>query len=183
MVCVVFLNADFAYAAGKDNGTDANGKMIISKKIAMRCGIGSGDKITEDCLKRLAYDYKTNKGSQVLGYKDWNDLRKQILNDYTQEHLPTGVKELIKSGEYKDRINELLGRGSAAGATQNNDIRQLIDHNTELVADHNARLLDLTNMRAAVVAEENINYLLTHVVPEMDVDPEKDTDLATPPKQ
>lgn len=169
-----------SFAAELDNGTDANGQVIVSEVLAQRCGLSSAEPaITDDCIKRLAYDYKTGTPP---GYESYNAERKAILNDYAAAYLHKSVTQMIAGGDYGDHIDELIKQDPTASYSLDNDGREKMEASNDLVSDSSSLLLQIMDLRAATIYFENLNGILSEIVPQTDVDT-SDTSLGLPPTQ
>ena len=69
-VAAILFGISNVSAAERDDGTDHNGKFILSETLARRCGLSSqAPDITEDCIRRLAYDRETDT---PIGFFNFN---------------------------------------------------------------------------------------------------------------
>lgn len=178
LAAAIFVGESFA--ADMDNGTDANGRMVVSEVLARRCSLSSKKpEMTEDCFKRMAYDYKSN---EPIGYDSFSAERRAILNDYAAAYFLTSINEMIASGKYEDQIDELIGKDPTASVSLDNDAREDIEFNNKLASNNSSRLLFAVNSRASAINMDNIANVLDRLVPAIDVDT-ADTSLAKPPSE
>ena len=160
------------FAQTIDNGTNANGKMIVSKTLSSRCALSSNKPIVEmDCLKRLASDFIHNKSPlhNMTSKEEFN----AILSDYMSAYLAFAAAQLNKSSTYKDDSDELAGK--AVSSSQNNDARADIEANNKLANDNSARLIDALDVRSMEININNIERML-EAVKGISQDIEKDSD-------
>ena len=166
------------FAADMDNGTDSNGKFIVSQVLSQRCGLSSKQPdITEDCYKRLAYDYKTD---EPTGYSNFGAERKAIINDYVSAYIDDAVKQMTAAGKYEDRIDELIGKDPSAAPSLDNDAREEIEFNNKLASDNSSLMLDTIDLRASALNMDSLVNMLDVLVPFTDVDTTGKS-LALPP--
>ena len=90
----------------KDNGTDQEGELIISKTEALRCGLKSSDgsdmNKRVECLNKIASDIY---GSQT--YKqEITDTRNDVLQGYAKAYLEKANKNKADAGDYVDKGDE-----------------------------------------------------------------------------
>lgn len=163
---------------GLDNGRDSNDVFVVSEVLAYRCGVSSKDPaLTEDCIRRLAYDYKTDLPP---AHGDYETEKKAILNDYSAAYFYKAIVQMIASGDYNDRIDELIKQDPTISVSLDNDSREKMEFNNKLASDNSSIFLQAVDLRASKVNLENINNIVNNVVKETDVDT-NDTALAVPP--
>ncbi len=177
-----FLSFSFgslaAVAAVVDNGRDANGNLIVSEVLAKRCGLSSGNPIvTNDCINRLAYDYKTGI---ITGYASYAEERSAIMHDYVGEYIYKAVKSLVSAGEYEDHIDDLIGENPLETVSLDNDSREKMEANNKISSDNSSMFLEAIDLRASSINLTNIGNILSVLVPQVDVNTESH-DLALPP--
>jgi hypothetical protein len=172
ILLVLSLSLLEVVAAQMDNGTNKNGKMVVSKTLSSRCGLSSNKPIVEmDCLKRLASDFIHNK--EPLNNMTSTEEFNAILSDYMSAYLAFAAAQLNKSSTYKDDSDELAGKGISA--VQNNDARADIEANNKLANDNSARLIDALDVRSMEININNIERMLD-AVKGISQDIEKDSD-------
>ena len=183
----IFLSAAFiissnVYATDIDDGTDANGDLIVSPTLAMRCGLTSKEpNVTSDCISRLAYDYKTGviKG---MDFADFSDMRKTILSEYVASYMEGSLKQLVDASGYEDKINEemCIDSTKASCSSVSKDTREEIEYNNKMAANNASILMDAVKLRAQELNYNNLETMLYNVVPAKDIDL-SDNSLAGPP--
>ena len=172
------LFCQISLAENKDNGRDANNTLIVSKILTLRCGLSSSDPgITEDCIRRLAYDYKTDLPP---GYENYELEKKAIINDYARAYLFKAINQKVLSGGYEDRIDELIKQDPTVSVELDNDSREKMEFNNKLASDNSSVFLQAIDMRSSIINFDNINNILNNIVKETDVDTE-DTSWGMPP--
>ena len=182
LVFILLLNAILAkslIALELDDGTDSDGQFITSQVLAQRCGLSSKDpSITKDCIKRLAYDYKTG---MPPGYDTYNAERKAILADYTAAYFYKAIKQMIAGGDYEDHIDELIKQDPTATYSLDNDGREKMEASNDLVSDSSSLFLQAIDLRASVINFDNMSNIVNEIVQQTDVDT-SETSLGLPPK-
>lgn len=110
-----------------DDGTTADGDMLLPKTVAMRCGISSADAADQDkineCLNKIAADTTSI---------DW--FAKQTMHQVNKDALNIALKYKTDAGDYEETMDEKLGdntgiqSGSAAAggdiAADGDDLRK-----------------------------------------------------------
>ncbi len=178
VILSVLMLLGISPALAEDDGTDDNGRFLLSEVLALRCGLSSTSPvITEDCIKRLAYDYKTDT---PVGYSSYKDERSAIIGDYAKAYLYEAVTGMIAGGDYEDRIDELIGKDPSLNVSLDGDAREDIEFNNKLSADNAVIFLDALHYRASAININNITNILNRLVPSMEIDTE-DTSLAKAP--
>lgn len=167
---------------GFDGGVDENGTTVVAPTIAMRCGLSSQEpQITEDCLNRLAYDYKSGV---ILGgqFANYEEQRKKILEEYASSYLEEALTQLVDTSGYEDRINKemCIDKSEASCMSASNDTRAEIEYNNKIAADNASKMLSAVKMRALEDNLDSITNILDNLIPAMDVDLE-DKSLAGVP--
>ncbi len=162
-----------ASAKSIDNGTNENGKMVVSKTLSARCGLSSSNPIvTEDCLKRLASDFIHNK--EPLHNTTSDEEFKAILSEYMSAYLAFAAEQLEKSSSHAEASDEKAGKGTSVGSS-NNDARADIEANNKLATDNSARLIDALDVRSMEININNVERML-ETVKKISDDIEKDSD-------
>ncbi len=165
--------------AAEDDGTDTNGTFLLSPVLTLRCGLDSkSPEITEDCIRRLAYDYQTNA---PVGYANYTQERQAIIGDYAKAYLVTSINGMIAAGNYETRIDQLVGKDPTIDISLDGDAREDIEFNNKLSSDNSTSLLNAIGYSAAVTNMENIRNILDTLVPATEIDVNENTDLAGPP--
>ena len=181
-VLLISSNVFASDGGSVDNGTDANGDLIVSPTLALRCGLSSQEpSITSDCVDRLAYDYKSGVVAG-LEYANFSEMKKVILSEYATPYIENALKQLVASSEYEDEINKKMcvDSTSVSCSSASNDSRDEIEYNNKMAASNAAILLEALKLRAQDLNFNNIDVILDRVVPIKDVDL-SDESLAGPP--
>ena len=178
VVAAILFGISNVSAAERDDGTDHNGKFILSETLARRCGLSSqAPDITEDCIRRLAYDKETDI---PVGFFNFNDEQQSIIGDYVSAYMEQAVNGMINGGEYADRIDGLIGRDPTASISLDNDSREDMEFHNKIMNDNADVFSAAVNYRASQINMDNIISVLEMLVPETEVDV-NDTSLALAP--
>lgn len=165
-----------------DNGTDQNGDLIVSPTLALRCSISSQEpNITEDCIERLAYDYKSGKLADEK-FSNYKEMRKAIVSEYVAAYFENAIKQLVSASGYKDRIEKefCINSSDPSCAGLSKDISEEIGYNNKLATDNAAILLDAVKLRSQDLNFNAVEVMLDKIVPAKEVDLENKS-LAGPP--
>lgn len=164
-----------------DNGRDANDNFVVAETLTLRCGVSSKNPIiTDDCMRRLAYDYKTGKPPEFDSY---SDERSAILNEYASAYITKAVVQMVAAGNYPDHINELIKQDPTQTYDLNNDAREKMEFNNKLVSDNTSLFLKMLDLRASQMNFNNVNDILDVLVPSTEINIEDDKYLALPPTE
>lgn len=197
ILCVSCFFATHVFAEGTEiipsNGANPQGGIFLPEKFVIRCGLGGDGSIemTEDCMARIAYDYRR----QPLQYAEIiNEAMSQLVND----DIDFAVKNMIETGWQDDKAKNMAGYevspklendgttpqaslpqsdASKCQETQNSS-RCQIEANGAVVNDNAQQLLKLLRSRASSVRSEAIKNF-DKIIPMVDVN-EKDTSLILP---
>lgn len=157
---------------GPDNGVDENGTMVVAPTLALRCGLSSAEpQITQDCLDRLAYDYKS--GVIVSGqFANYEEERKTVLSEYAGAYLEEALTQLVDVSGYEDRINKemCIDKSEPSCMSVSNDTRAEIEYNNKIAADNASKMLSALKMRALEENMDRISDMLNDIVPTIEVD-------------
>lgn len=164
-----------------DNGRDTNDNFIVSETLALRCGVSSKNPaITEECIRRLAYDYKSGRPP---AFENYSDERRAIISEYTNAYMLKAISQMIAGGDYGDHIDELIKEDPTQTYELNNDTREKMEFSNKLVSDNTSLFLRTIDLRASQINFDNINTILDVLVPATDIDLENDKYLALPPSE
>ena len=88
-----------------DDGTTADGDMLLPKTLAMRCGISSADAANQDkidkCLNKIAADTDSI-----------DRLAKQTMHQVNKNALNIALKYKTDAGDYEETLDKRLGDDS-----------------------------------------------------------------------
>jgi len=123
----------------EDDGTDADGKVILSETLVNRCGLkGSSDpEIPESCFNKLASDVKLGKTPDGENYE--TEARK-ILKEQTTGYMEIAINRLINASEHEDKIDKITEK---AGDSRD-DVEQIIKLSTD-IGSTTADVVDTTS--------------------------------------
>lgn len=170
---IAFMATANAFAQeilGPDDGVDENGTMVVAPTLAMRCGLDSqNSQITQDCMDRLAYDYKSGV---IIGgeFANYDEERKAILGEYAGAYLEEALAQLVDVSGYEDRISKEMCIKKSDCPTASNDSRAEIEYNNKIAADNASKLLSAVKMRAFELNMDSVDNMLNALVPVMEVD-------------
>lgn len=144
LICVLFLTLWCSLASAqilslglKDSGTNAEGEMLVPKTLAKRCGLSSDDpQITEDCLKRLCYDYVKGKS---IGFQDYNGLLVSVIHDVVKNFLPASATRVTEGGANDDDTKELVGGYDLSSDVS---IRNTMTNNRKVAVNNMNHMMD-----------------------------------------
>lgn len=149
----------------EDDGTDASGKVVSAKVLAVRCQTSSEDpSITAECLKILAKDKKMN--DTRTGYENWDQESRMLINDYARSYLRQAATLLTAAGENANRVMDKTGMGPNASGLDN-DIREDYERVNSVSEDNGARFLDALDARASSITFKNVNNMVKSLIPQM----------------
>ena len=154
----------------KPLNTNMYGKVIISSVLVDRCGVSvTNPEISEDCLKTLATDLKTN--AEDTDYGSWQEERGLIVNEYASAYNERAAKALAAVGDNFKNIADLTGMDlSGAGNLTEPDILDKITDNNAVANQVAAKILDALDLRASAIMLDSINRMLTELVPALNKD-------------
>lgn len=185
LLTIAFMTTANAFAEGMlghDDGTDENGTTVVAPTLALRCGLSSQkSQITQDCLERLAYDYKS--GQVLLGnFANYDDERKTILGEYASAYLEKALEHLVYISEYENTINKkmCIDKSEPECMSVSNDTRAEIEYNNKIAAINAYKMLSALSMRAMEDNMDSISNMLNNLVPIMEVDLENRALAGTP---
>ncbi len=179
IVCFIIMLSGLFFTSADvfaiDNGTNKDGKVVVPETIAMRCGLSSeNSQITQDCLLRLAYDFKTNSTpfKKFVGY---NEEFNKIKDEYLSGYLAVASEHLLKVSGYDKRSEELAGKLAAstttptlgAGEENTEEILEKIRATGELSLDNFSMMLDALEARSMEMAVDSINIIFDVQVPRL----------------
>lgn len=145
--------------------TNMYGKVIISSVLVDRCGVSvTNPEISEDCLKTLAADLKTN--AEDTDYGSWQEERGLIINEYASAYNERAAKALAAVGNNFQNIADLTEM-DLSGATDvfEPDMLKKITDNNAIANQAAAKILDALDLRASAIMLDSINRMLTELVP------------------
>lgn len=182
----IFLPFSKAYALCEDNGTDDEGRVVVSEVIALRCGLSTEDfTMTEDCLKRLAYDMQFGGGYQSddedFDFQTFDEEKERIISNYVQDYIATAFKQLVAAGKNKDKTDNMAGKNPELADKRENDSRQDIEEHNKLVNNNAKVLLGILDTRSAVVTIKTVQGMLVNVLPRIEVKADEKDDLLSDP--
>ena len=145
--------------------TNMYGKVIISSVLVDRCGVSvTNPEISEDCLKTLATDLKTN--AEDTDYGSWQEERGLIVNEYASAYNERAAKALAAVGDNFKNIADLTGMNlSGAANPMEPDMLKKITDNNAIANQAAAKILDALDLRASAIMLDNINRMSTELVP------------------
>ena len=146
-------------ASSIDNGSNENGKMVVSETLSTRCGLSSKNPVvTEDCLKRLASDYIHNDAPirNMSSSEEFN----LILAEYMSAYLAFAADQLQKSGSHADDADKIANNNTSADAASDNDERADIEANIKLITNSFTRLIDALDIRSMEININNVESML-----------------------
>ena len=186
-----FIPFSQAFGLCEDNGTDLDGRVVVSEVFARRCGLSTQDyKMTEDCLKRLAYDMVYGNGYQsedeTFDFHSFAEEKERIISDYVQDYIATALKQLVEAGEHKDKADILAGKMpedlSLASPVRDNDSRQDLEEHGKLVSENTKVLLGILDTRSGVITVKAVaGPLLTEILPRVEVKSEDEEEMLSDP--
>lgn len=142
----------------EDSGTDADGKVISAKVLALRCQTSSKNpEISADCLNELAKDKKSD--GRRGGYNSWDQESRLIINDYARSYSQQAAKLLKDGGEHSEKIQE---RTKDSG-----DLRAPQENNNKVVEYTAARFLDALDARGSDIVFTNVDNMVNVLVPSL----------------
>lgn len=156
--------------------TDANGDVIISETLALRCGLDSENyEVTEDCINRLAYDYATDK---IVNFDSYGDEQNAIIGEYAADYIKMGSIALVDASHHEAEVAKMICTDKKAKGCSNepSDTRTQLEYNNRLATDNSSLMLSAIKMRSAALNLQNVINLLEIYVPETNTDI-KDTSL------
>lgn len=189
LACVSFvLWANTAVAgapsigASPDQGTDSDGNMKVPTSLTKRCGLSSDSpETTDDCLKRLAYDYYTRKS---VGFGTYDDLRNAVVREISKAYFASGAERLQQSSSHEEDLKDTLGEFDVSNVST--DMRATMKQNSEVGQDNTAQMYDLlkvNNQRMYMVQYKRLFDLIIPSMVEYLTDEDKeDVSLAGPPQ-
>lgn len=148
-------------AASIDNGTNKNGKMVVSKILSTRCGLSSDNPVVQiDCLKRLASDYihKESPINNMTSDEEFNE----ILSEYMSVYLAVASAQLNKSSTHEDDADKLAGKDTSI-SSPDNDARADIEANNKLANDNSALLIEALDARSMEININNVERMIGNV--------------------
>lgn len=150
--------------------TNMYGKVIISSVLVDRCRVSvTNPEISEDCLKTLATDLKTNAAD--TDYGSWQEERGLIINEYASAYNERAAKALAAVGDNFQNIADLTGMDlSGAANPMEPDVLDKITDNNAIANQAAAKILDALDLRASAIMLDSINRMLTELVPAVNTD-------------
>lgn len=184
----IFLPFSEAFGLCEDNGTDEEGRVVVSEVIALRCGLSTQDyKMTEDCLKRLAYDMQFGAGYQSededFDFRSFNEEKERIISNYVQDYIATAFKQLVAAGKNKDKTDNMAGKNPELADKRENDGRQDIEEHNKLVNNNTKVLLGILDTRSGVATIKTVQQMLVNVLPRVEVKMEDKEEMLSDPCQ
>ena len=142
----------------EDDGTNADGKVIIAETLVERCALkGSSEpEIPHDCIKKLTSDAKLGKTPEG---EDYEDEAKKIVKEQTTGYMELAIKRLVDSSENEaknDKITESSG-------DSREDVEQIIKLGTG-IGEITADIIDTMSLRNIVANTESMYF---NVVPSL----------------
>ena len=177
-VIQIILCGRLVYAAAPSN---ADGDLVVSETLALRCNLDADNsEITDDCIERLAYDYKSGK---TLKGESFDEEKQQIIGDYVKHYIQMSAKGLLTSSTHKDNVAKMTCVDSSEARCKklSTDIRNEMEDSNKLATNNANMLLNTIKMQSATTNLENMVYFLDTFIPGVDADI-SDTSLAPPPE-
>ena len=166
---------------GATGGINEYGDLIFSPTLMARCNI-KDYRLEQDCIKRLAYDYRTN-AAQFEMFRDFNEEQETILEEYRSAYLDFAVSKVVDSGNQESDLNKKIcvdDSGEECGNVGSDTLTNIRFHNN-ISANTTKLLIDINKLRNSGTTINNIENILNVIVVGTEVD-ENDTSLAGPPQ-
>lgn len=150
--------------------TNMYDKVIISSVLIDRCGISVTEPvIDEDCLKILAKDMNTD--AEGTNFDNWNEERGLIINEYASAYNQVAAKILAETGNNIQKIADLTKTDlSDDSPLEEPDILKKITDNNAIANEVSAKILNALDLRGSSILLDNINKMLTELVPNIKTD-------------
>ena len=181
---IMILSTLDASAAFPDNGTNENGKMVVSATLSKRCGLSSDNPVVGiDCLKRLASDYIHSEApGGIMSSQEEFDA---IISEYMAAYLAVAAEQLHKSGTYEEDSDKLAGKDPEL-ISADNDARADIEANNKISNDNSAREIDALDVRSMEININNVETMIGNVkkiADDIKKDSDEDKELRKVPTQ
>ena len=139
-----------------DNGTNVDGKVILSETLVDRCDLegSSNPVVSEDCIKKLTSDAKLGKAPNG---DDYETQAKKILKEQTNGYMEIALNRLIESSKHKENSEKITGKDTGFSGDSRDDVEQIIKLNTDIV-NITADINDSIALKNTVVNTESLYF-------------------------
>ena len=136
----------------QDDGTNADGRVIIPATLVGRCGLkGSSEpEIPEECIDKLASDAKLGKTPDGENYE--TEARK-ILKEQITGYMEIAVKRLIEASEHEEKVDKITEKSGDS----RDDVEQIIELSSD-ISSTTTDALDTISLRNTLLATESFYF-------------------------
>ena len=140
----------------EDDGTNADGRVIIPATVVERCGLkGTSDpKIHNECVDKLTSDAKLGKTPEG---EDYESEARKILKEQITGYMEIAVKRLIEASEHEEKVDKITEKSGDS----RDDVEQIIKLSSD-ISSTTIDTLDTISLINTLLATE---YFYFGVIP------------------